>query len=311
VGLAAAGCFLILRLALVPLAGDRAPYAFVFLGVVIASVIAGWRSGLAALAAGQALTWYMVVGRLSPIPPSISERIGGLLIATISQFIILLVIALYQREIAKGVAERERRLELLDQARRELDHRAKNNYQTVLSLIQLQATRETDPQARLALEKVADRISAISMATEHLAIRSEDLATVRLRDHLCELCAQLERGLARGEIRVECDVPDVTASADTAVHLAIIVNELVTNALKHAFADGRRGLVQVRSTMVDGGLEIEVSDDGKGMKGKPSSAGSGLGMKLVETFARHLRANHDVFSSTGGTVHTLRIPALA
>ena len=76
-------------------------------------------------------------------------------------------------------------------------------------------------------------------------MRGEDLATVRLRDHLCELCAQLERGLAHGEIQVECDVPDVTASADTAIHLAIIVNELVTNALKHAFQDGGKGRVQV------------------------------------------------------------------
>jgi two-component sensor histidine kinase len=311
VGLIAAGCFLVLRLALVPLAGDRAPYAFVFLGIVVASVVAGWRGGLIALAAGQALTWSMVVGRLAASTPSINERIRGLLTATTSQLIILLIIALYQREVAKGVAERERRLELLDQARRELDHRAKNNYQTVLSLIQLQAAREEDSEAKLALEKIADRISAISSATDHLAIRGEDLATVKLRDHLCELCAQLERALARGEIRVDCDVPDVTASADTAIHLAIIVNELVTNALKHAFADGGRGLVQVRSKMVDGGFEIEVSDDGKGLKGKPSSAGSGLGMKLVETFARHLDANHDVFSSTSGTVHTLRIPALA
>ena len=312
----AAGIFvavvvLVLRAALIPFAGDRAPYAFVFVGIVIASVVAGWRSGIVALLTGQTLTWYFLVDPRANLPTLPSDRAGGLVVATIAQLIILAIITLYQREVAKGVRERDRRMELLDQARREIDHRAKNNYQTVLSLVELQASRETDPNVRQALQKVADRITAISVATEHLAIRSEDLASIPLRDHLCELCAQLERGLARGEVKVECDVPDVTASADTAVHLAIIVNELVTNALKHAFGDGRKGLVRVSSQMVGGGLEIAVSDNGCGMKKESPSAGSGLGGKLVETFARHLKARHEVVSSDGGTTHRILVPALA
>ena len=303
--------FVALRVALIPFAGDRAPYAFVFLGIVFASLIAGWRSGLVTLLIGQTLAWVFVAEGSGSVSNAPNDRVAGFVVATVSQLVILLIITLYQREIAKGLLERERRLELLDQARREIDHRAKNNYQTVLALIQLQAAREADPKAKLALEQVADRITAISIATDHLAIRSEDLATVRLRDHLCELCSQLERGLARGEVRVECEVPDVTASADTAIHLAIIVNELVTNALKHAFQVGSRGTVHVRSRAVGAGLEVEVSDDGDGIKGKSPSDGSGLGMKLVETFARHLRARHEVRSSPSGTVHRLTIPALA
>src|SRR4051812_15957403 len=239
------------------------------------------------------------------------SKVGGLVIATLAQIIILLVIALYQREVAKNLSERERRMELLDQARREIDHRAKNNYQTVLSLIELQAARATDPDIREALRQVTDRIAAISVATEHLAIRGEDLSTVKLRDHLCGLCAQLERGLARGDVHVECDVSDVVTSADTAIQLAIIVNELVTNALKHAFGDGQTGLVQVRSKLVGSGIELEVSDNGCGMNGRSAAAGSGLGRKLVDNFARHLGAKHDVSSSKDGTTHRLLVPALA
>jgi two-component sensor histidine kinase len=202
-------------------------------------------------------------------------------------------------------------MELLDQARREIDHRAKNNFQTVLSLIQLQASRERDASVKQALQHIADRILAISVATEHLAIRSEDLATVRLRDHLCELCSQLERGLAHGEIRVECDIPDVTASADTAIHLAIIVNELVTNSLKHAFAAGGHGLVRVSSKMIGDGLELAVSDNGRGMSVRSSTSGTGLGKKLVDTFAKHLQAKVEVSTSSEGTTHKIHIPALA
>ena len=311
VGISVALLFIALRAALIPIAGDRAPYAFVFLGIVVACLLAGWRSGLVALIAGQGVTWMIVSQRVASAATLHSDRVGGILISTLSQLVILLIIALYQREVARGVLAQERRMELLDHARREIDHRAKNNFQTVLSLVQLQTAREQDPDVKRALQQVADRILAISVATEHLAIRGEDLATVRLRDHLCELCSQLERGLAGGDVRVECEVPDVTASADKAIHLAIIVNELVTNSLKHAYREGIRGVVRVRSKMVGDGLELEVSDDGIGMKASSSSSGSGLGRKLVETFAHHLGAKVEISTSPAGTTHKIFVPALA
>lgn len=311
VGVLSALIFLAVRVALIPFAGDRAPYSFVFLGIVISAVIAGWRSGAVTLIAGQILAWTVIASRASNLAVNAGDRWGGLVIASFSQAVMLLIIALYQREVARNALERERRMELLDQARREIDHRAKNNYQTVLSLVELQAARATDPEIQTALRQVSDRIAAISVATEHLAIRGEDLSTVKLRDHLCGLCAQLERGLARGEVRVECDVSDVVASADTAIQLAIIVNELVTNALKHAFTDGRQGIVRVQSKTMGRGLELEVSDNGCGMDELSAAAGSGLGRKLVDNFARHLNAKHDVSSTAQGTTHRLLVPALA
>ena len=152
---------------------DRAPYALNFLAIVLATLIGGWRSGLVALAVSQSLVWYIVV------PPAWSFQIeglgiGGLAIATLSQSIILLIIALYQREIDKGVAERERRMELLDHALNEIDHRTRNNYSTVLALIQLQAQRSQDAKVKSALQQVADRIQAIADATERLARDSGD-----------------------------------------------------------------------------------------------------------------------------------------
>jgi two-component sensor histidine kinase len=301
----------ILRSRLPERLADRVPPLLVELGVgvLLAAVAAGWRSGLVALIVGQTFAWFAVVGRVGPAVVNV-HPLAGLAASSVSQLVILTIISLYQWEVGKGTAEREKRLELLDQARREIDHRAKNNFQTVLSLVQLQAARESEPKVKTALQQVADRILAISVATEHLAIRSEDLATVPLRDHLCGLCEQLERGLARGDVRVECDVANVTASADTAIHLAIIVNELVTNSLKHAFDDGRSGLVRVHSKLIGDGLELEVADDGGGMKSAARSSGTGLGRKLVETFAKHLDAKLEVSSSPAGTSCKILVPAL-
>ena len=299
-----------IRYALSPFLSDVAPYAFVFAAVTIAAVLAGWRSGLIAMLVGQVLSWFMIVARSGVLAPGDRQAAAGLVLAIISQMILLAAIGLYQREVDKGTAEREQRLELLEQARREMNHRAKNNFQTVLSLIQLQAGREKDAGVKHALQKIGDRIQAISVATDHLAITGEDLATVRLRDHLCGLCSQLERGLAHGQVRVECDIQDVTSSADTAIRLAIIVNELVTNSLKHAFGERGSGVVRVRSKMVDAGLELEVVDNGQEMKTRSRSSGSVLGRKLIETFATHLNAKVEVSSSPQGTRHLIVIPAL-
>lgn len=309
-GLAVAALAIALRVALTPLAGDRAPYAFVFVGLVLACVIAGWRSGLAALTVGQLVTWYVVVEPRWSFASPASDLIGGLVIATMSQLMILTVIAFYQREIDRAHEARERRLDLLGEALSEIDHRTRNNYQTVLALVLLQARQAPNGEVRQALTQVADRIKAVSLATEQLALRSDNLGTVRLGDHLRELCAQLHRGLSREEVRVECETDDLTASAEKAIYISVIVNELVTNALKHAFDPPGGGVIRVTSSRVNGGAEFRVVDDGSGIQPNRADERGGLGTKLIARFVRQLGATHQVASSPAGTSHRLLVPSL-
>lgn len=299
--------FVGVRLVFVPITGDRAPYAFVFVSIVIAAVLAGWKSGFLALVAGQAMAWFLIVR--PGMEGSDPELIGGLAIATLSQLILLLVIGLYQREIDKGMAEREQRLALLDNALREIDHRTRNNYQTVLAMIDLQSRRSKDDGAREALRQIAERIQAIATASQQLANNSADLEAVRLDDHLCGLVEQIGRGLSREEIKVKCDVDDVTASAEKATSISIIVNELVTNAIKHAFNGEGSGHVCVTGRS-GSEFELIVADDGRGMKSLQRDDRAGLGTKLVESFARQLGAQHQVTSTDQGTTHRLLIPHL-
>ena len=311
VGIVVAAVLVSARLALGGFAGDRAPYAFNFLGIVLAAVVAGWRAGLITLVVGQLLTWFLIVGPGLSAGAIASDRFGGLVIATASESLILLVIALYQREVAKGVTEREKRMDLLARALEEIDHRTRNNYQTVLALVQLQAQRSKDAGVQDALQQVADRIKAVTRATEHLAVRSDDIGTVRLRAHLCELCEQVERGLSRDGVRVQCDVEDLAASTEKAIYLSIIVNELVTNALKHAFEDSSEGLIRVASEQHSKGVTIIVEDNGRGLQKAPSRSKGGLGSRLVDRFARELGCEHEVVSSANGTTHRLQIASLA
>jgi two-component sensor histidine kinase len=300
-----------LRVPFWSLTGERAPYAMNFLAVVIAAVLAGWRGGLVALAVGQLFSWYLLVPPYYSIGVADSERVAGLVIATVSQALILVVIWLYQREVDKGTAERERRLELLGHALREIDHRTTNNYQTVLALIHMQAQRSTSTELQEALHQIADRIGAIAKASEQMAIRSADLESVRLDDYLCELCGHIELGLSRDEVQVDCEVMPCTVGPDRAIALSIIVNELVTNSLKHAFQDGASGRVRVSGKVNGGGLELTVSDNGDGIKPARSRTRTGLGTKLVETYIRQLGATYDVDSSDGGTSHRILVPDIA
>jgi two-component sensor histidine kinase len=298
------------RLALMPVLHQQAPYAFIFLGVVIAAVLAGWRSGLIALVTGQVLTWYAIVEPQWSGTALRPELLSAFIFATLSQMLILAVIYFYQREVARASAEHQRQMDLLSEALREIDHRTKNNYQTVVALISLQAKQAQDPAVKNALKEAADRVNAVSLASEKLALRSEDLGTVRLGDHLCELVEQLRRGLTRDGVRVHCDVDNLNANAQKAIYISIIVNELVTNALKHAFPHGGQGEIRVSSSDRPDGVAIVIEDNGGGMPGAKSSARSGLGTRLVDRFVKQIGATHKVSTSPSGTVHNILVPSL-
>jgi two-component system, sensor histidine kinase PdtaS len=310
VGAAVAIALTAARLALHPLLGQQAPYAAIFFAVVIAAVLAGWRSGLVALVIGQALTWYAIVEPRWSVDVLSSESFGAFLFSTASQLLILAVIYFYQREVAHASAEQDRQMDLLSEALREIDHRTKNNYQTVVAVILLQAQRARQPEVKQALQDAADRVNAVSLASDQLALRSEDLGTVRLGDHLRELCAQIRRGMSRDGLQVECDVANLSASAEKAIFISIVVNELVTNALKHAFRDIAEGVIKVSSSHSADGLAIVVEDNGAGLERNRANKRSGLGTRLVERFVSEMGAAHKVTSSPAGTRHTILVPSL-
>ena len=305
VGLGIPALMTLVRIPLLPLIGDRAPFALVYVAMVGATVLAGWRSGLLTLVFGQLLAWLFVVDPVTYAERS-QQYFESLLVSTFSQLFVLAIVWLYQREVDRAWARREARIDLLHHALSEIDHRTNNNYQTVLALVQAQA-RRADPVVKEALKQVSDRIGAIALASRQLALSSESLEYVRVDRHLGELCAQLRQGLSRPGVSVECQVDDLAIGAERAVALSILVNELVTNALKHAFPDNREGEIRISFGRSDGGLLLEVADNGVGMNGGGRSRGSGLGTRLVDTFTKQLGARHEVETGEGGARHRIRI----
>jgi two-component sensor histidine kinase len=309
IGMAVPIVFTLARMALVPWTGDRAPFAFVFIGAVGATVLAGFRSGVLAVILGQLLAWYLIVDPASYALQK-TQYIGGLIVSTFAQLAAVAIIWLYQREVDRAWSRREAQVDLLHQALAEIDHRTVNNYQTVLSLILAQA-KLADGPVKDALQQVADRINAIALASRQLALSSDSLEQVRVRHHLGELCTQIRQGLSRPGVNVNCQFDDVSIDAEQAIAMSILVNELVTNALKHAFPGDRPGEVRVSFGKLPDGLLLEISDDGVGIKKDARTRGTGLGMRLVDTFIKQLGARHDVETGDGGTRHRIHFSRAA
>lgn len=309
VALVVSGLLAVVRIAFIPWAGDRAPYALVFVAAVGASVLAGWRSGLMAVVIGQAMVWVLVV---DPVGSAVlrSELIAGLVLATFAQLVAVAIITLYQREVERAWSRREAQVDLLHQALAEIDHRTVNNYQTVLSLILAQA-RRADAPVKDALQQVADRIKAIALASKQLALSSDSLEQVRVNHHLGELCSQIKQGLSRPGVSLQCQFEDVSIDAEQAIAMSILVNELVTNALKHAFPDDRHGEIRVSLGNSAQGLLLEIADNGVGMKGSARTRGTGLGTRLVNTFTKQLGARHEIETGDGGTRHRIHFSRAA
>jgi len=180
----------------------------------------------------------------------------------------------------------------------------KNNLQVISSLINLQARQLDDPRARGALDECKTRVEAIALIHEKL-YQSKDYARVPFSDY----AKSLARGIfeanrpSPSNIALSLETDDVTLPVDRAIPCALVLNELLTNSLKHAFPAGRRGLLRVGLHEHDGEVTLTVADDGVGISNDVDPAESAsLGMQLVATLSRQLDGKLELQRSPGTTV---------
>lgn len=176
----------------------------------------------------------------------------------------------------------QRQAELFD----ELNHRVKNNLFVVSAILGLQA-RSAEDAVREQLERARDRVAAI--ADLHTALYQQNSTRdVGLCDYLQDLVDRLARALGdHGKLRIEAHCDNVKLPVAEAVRVGLIVNELVTNAAKHAFGPREDGVVRVELRGADGRLRLTVSDNGAG-KPWDMSTQAGLGTRIVQALADDL-----------------------
>ena len=229
-----------------------------------------------------------------------------------------------ERQMSREVfLDRDRPLE--DTMLMEVQHRVKNHLAMIVSMIRMQAAKEI---SRKSFEALSHRVRGLALLYDELsgsglATRSDQ--TVSAGAYLNRICSALAAIEGRGSIRVNVDCDEIEMPVDLAARLGLPLSEFLTNALQHAFDDGRnQGVINVRFSRMSGGrARLVVEDDGHGLpegstwpwsSGQiegpdgPERSSSGLGGSLIVSLAESMDARVNVRSSGYGTIVTIDVP---
>lgn len=210
--------------------------------------------------------------------------------------------------------ERERNQRLLTGALerhqvllREMNHRIKNSLSIVISMIRLQVKDTGSTIASEQLEAAALRVHAVARAHERL-YQTDDVEHLDAGRYIEQVCGDVDESVANCDIHVDAQY-DILIATDRAIPLALMVNELITNAAKHAYVGQIGRKIWVSVAREDKAIRVSVRDEGVGLPSDFDLTGSkGLGMRLVRAFTRQLEATVSTNSSAKGTEFVVVIP---
>ncbi len=193
---------------------------------------------------------------------------------------------------------------------KEIHHRVKNNLQVISSLLGLQSRTGQSEQTKKALQESQNRIHSMALLHEAL-YQSHNLSQIDCRKYFEQLGAHLFRcfGISASRVQLQIDVGGVTLGLESAVPCGLIVNELISNSLKHAFHEGRCGVIRILLRReADDRMTLIVADNGPGI---PENIGfyttRSLGLRLVRTLADQLHATIEL-EVREGTEIRLKFP---
>ena len=285
------------------------PFALIFPSVLFAALFARWLSGLLALIMCVVFVWYFVLpvqGSFTLEDPWNPLRVA---VNVVSGGLILILAEVFRRAVRRAVQERTDALEKRDLYLREFDHRVKNSFSMIVSLLELQRRElDDDDPAADALGKAAMRVGSFARAHQSL-YRGDGLPDrVDMKSYMEELCASLEASLTLPEgIVFQCSAEQIWLPRDRAIAVGLILNELATNAAKYAFVGRETGRIEiVFRENEDREICLVMTDDGVGIQDE-ESGGGGLGQRLIDAFAREAQATLFQESSARGTRFVLTL----
>lgn len=208
---------------------------------------------------------------------------------------------------ARNAAEQNLRVSLQEKEMllREVHHRVKNNLQIISSILNLHSRRAAEHWKTDAFSEIQTRVRAMALVHDMLH-RSGGGGRINLRSYLEELIRYLSGlGFSPANLGLECE--NIELDLDAAVYCGLITNELVTNALKHAFVERNPGMVRVRAASPEEGiLQLEVIDNGRGLDEKADRTSS-LGLTLVEIMVDQMHGRMAIHAGEGGTRISLEL----
>lgn len=185
---------------------------------------------------------------------------------------------------------------------KEIHHRVKNNFEIVSSLLSLQASRIVDPNILEAMEQSQHRVHSMGMIHQKLYL-GEKLSTVEMKDYFIILTDYIIDSYGKNnQVTVNLEMEEVELDVDMAISIGLIVNELITNSLKYAFPEGRKGNIRLALNLKDKLLVLEVKDDGIGMRSENLIKGTGFGTHLINLLVKQLDGKMILLTNQGTSV---------
>lgn len=209
----------------------------------------------------------------------------------------------YQEQLQNSINEKEILL-------KEIHHRVKNNLQVILAMISLQILNLSDEKSILLLKEIQNRINSMALIHQSL-FQDEKGGIVNLEGYLKELTKILFRtyNIDPNRIQLRIQIENIFLDLNEAINCGLIINELVSNALKHAFTDSDTGVIEVKlQKTLKNIIILTVRDSGKGFPSNYDwNSSETLGIKLVKILAKKLKGKLDL-NNDRGTCFTIKFP---
>ncbi|MBO6586623.1 MAG: PAS domain S-box protein [Gracilimonas sp.] len=199
-----------------------------------------------------------------------------------------------EEQVRKSLREKEMLLA-------EVHHRVKNNLAVITGLLELQSYSAKDENAKRILKDSQMRVNSIAMVHEKL-YQSDDFSEVDINQYFEELTEVIHKTMKRSDVKVniELDIIPVKLPIIQAIPCGLLLNEIITNSYKHAFAGRKTGNITVSLSRPCDKLLLQIQDDGIGLPEQPqASIHTSLGMTLIKTLSKQLNASFDYRSEDG------------
>ena len=197
----------------------------------------------------------------------------------------------------KSLAEKELLL-------REIHHRVKNNLQVVTSLLNIQQRRIKDPEAITAIQESKNRVESMALIHQSL-YQNNDLSNINSHDYIHQLVEYIFKtySIDKNKINYNIKVEPIKMDMDTLIPLGLILNELINNAIKHAFSEKEGGTISIVMNEQKKKIMLQVSDNGIGMPDEQKLRSSNsFGFKMIQAFVKKLNATLNILYEKGTTL---------
>lgn len=297
---------LVVRAGVDAIAFSAGPFALIYPAIMLATLYGRWQAGVATWFVSYLHAWYFILPLHQSFEFSDPADFARTLVNGGSALVILFFAEIFRRGVSRATAERDIELQTRDMLLQELDHRTKNNFAMVASLLDLQRRTSESPAVSEALALASVRVQSFAQIHGSIYSKGSFSDTVEMEDYFRRLADELATAFfpdQRIAINVACDPVEIPR--DQAVAFGLIVNEAVTNAAKHAFPENETGRIGIAFKAPQGEpWVLTIVDDGRGTGSAPKVSvpgRGGLGSKLMEAFAKKAGGTLETITSAAGT----------